>query len=298
MEQEQSHFLFGRKVTGQFAAFSAVIFSIALTAFIACIYVGFELNLTLIIFVIVANVLVTFVWLLGIFKDKREFMLFSLIFWGALLDIWLGYIFLITIESIPYGPDLYRKHTTAEIVIPSITVLFVLYYIWLMLIYKSMGKDIRKIFRMDWQMSGILYGGVMISLTLGQTLLFHLQRLQSDFYFYGTILYIVFNSIAAISWLYAIAKKKQMFVLSALVCWLVPLSIWIGLVIYGITEKGFNPGNRKNGHNIIYPVSIFTVIVYVAACYTFKSINSNESESDRFNIAYAPPPTARRKFDA
>lgn len=60
----------------------------------------------------------------------------------------------------------------------------------LILIYKSMGRDIQKIFRCDWQTSGILIGWVVIALTLGQTLLFYSQRSESDTYCYGTILYI------------------------------------------------------------------------------------------------------------
>lgn len=162
-------------------------------------------------------------------------MLAALIAWGTCLNIWLGYMFLITIQIIPYGPELYKKYTHAEIAIPSITgiflqfqknikskpiiiffffiktlklktrknnflnqkfvtfpflVLFVLFFIIMMLIYKAMGKDIRKLFRMNWQMYGIISGWALIALSIGQTLLFYQQRYQSDFYYYGTILYI------------------------------------------------------------------------------------------------------------
>ena len=60
----------------------------------------------------------------------------------------------------------------------------------LMLVYKSMGKDIQKIYRFDWQISGVLAGYIVIALTIGQTLLFISQRSESDFYYYGTILFI------------------------------------------------------------------------------------------------------------
>lgn len=51
MEQEQSNFLFGRKVTGKVAAGFGIAFCIALTLFIVGVYFGFEPSLTVVIFV-------------------------------------------------------------------------------------------------------------------------------------------------------------------------------------------------------------------------------------------------------
>lgn len=51
MEQEQSNFLFGRKVTGKVAAGFGIVFCIALTLFIVGVYFGFEPTLTVVIFV-------------------------------------------------------------------------------------------------------------------------------------------------------------------------------------------------------------------------------------------------------
>lgn len=53
-----------------------------------------------------------------------------------------------------------------------------------------MGEDIQKICRFDWQISGILAGWIIIAMSFGQTLLFYSQHAESDFYYYGNILFI------------------------------------------------------------------------------------------------------------
>lgn len=71
-----------------------------------------------------------------------------------------------------------------------VAVFSTLLFMSMVLVYKSLGKDIRKMYNCDWQTGGVLAGWIVIALGIGQTLLFYAQRAESDFYYYGTILYI------------------------------------------------------------------------------------------------------------
>ncbi|XP_031638020.1 uncharacterized protein LOC116350378 [Contarinia nasturtii] len=303
---ESSNFYSGRKVTGQLAGLLGFLFGTILFAFLC--YVQSEMyqetgiiNKSMILMSAV-DVLATIMWLWGSLKGKKGLMLKSLILWGASLNLWVGYIFLLTIKSIPYGPDLYYKYSTFETLIGPLTLVLVLSFITLMLIYNAFGKGVEKIFKCDCKLYGYILGWMLKAFTVGQTLLFFSQSKQSDFYLYGGILVLVLNLVAACTWLYGITKFKIVFMVIALICWLIPLGIWIGLIIYGIMDKGYNPGNRRsNTFNPIYSITVFYTGLYIfLACISRRIVAShrNGPERDQFNITYAPPPNLHNKDTA
>lgn len=161
--------------------------------------------------------------------------------------------------------------------ISFVLVFLVFLFIVLMMAYNSFGKPIEKFIEFDYKLYGMVAGWVMIAFTVGEILLFLTNSDTESNYLYGGILLLVLNSIAAVTWLYGINtvskitiiylkdeliasisffKAKRGFIMVALVAWAIPLVIWIGLIIYGISEKGYNPGNRRqNTYNPIYAIT-------------------------------------------
>ncbi|XP_031638071.1 uncharacterized protein LOC116350417 [Contarinia nasturtii] len=242
-----------------------------------------------------ADILATIMWLWGSLKGKKGLMLKSLILWGASLNLWLGYIFLFTIVIIFIGPDLHYVHfqiiCTSETLIPSLTVVLVLFYIILMLIYNAFGKGVEKIFKCDWKLYGHIAGWIMIAFNVGQTLLFFPDSHYWHFYLYIGILLLILNLVAAWTWLYGINKFKIAFMQKALICWLIPFGPWIGIIINDIIDEAYNPPFRWSFIcSSIYSITLFYTGLYIfLVCISRRIVAShrNGPERDQFNITYA-----------
>ncbi|XP_055309865.1 uncharacterized protein LOC129573399 [Sitodiplosis mosellana] len=319
MEAGQLSSCLNWKCTGKDMCCIAIAFGFGFIAFFAIVSLHFfvtdtklEIKIFFILLIHIFYLAASILWLIGTIKNKTYYLLAALVWFGISLNLTIGLVFYgIFLKTSP--DSICYPYYLRDLQIFAATAFFVAFYFVIIMIYISMSRvnqtSAPKSFayvtawNFDWEVAGTAVGYMIIVLSIGQPSFFVFFNLFSETRTCVVVTVIfVFNLLMTIHWLYGIALRHTGFMFTAVVWYLLVLTLWLYVTIYTIYDR-MSKGKalyQPRDHSL-YAVTAIGIILYSIAVTSYESMKRENrrriQEIQRFDQVFMLAPTDHKEFE-